>query len=52
VHGLPGAVVLIKVAQYNDFGGGAMCPQFFIGISFIRECVDTMVVVVVVVDIE
>ncbi len=52
MHGLPGAVVSIKVTQYNDFGGGAVCPQIFVRIPFVRERVDAMVVVVVIVDIE
>ena len=44
--------MLIKVAQYNDFGGQAAGPFVFVRFPFICESVDAPVVVVVIIYVE
>ena len=45
-------MVPIEVAQYDDFRGGVARPCVLVHVPFVCECVDALVVVVVVIDIK
>ena len=50
--GLPGTVVTVEVPQYDYLSGGIVHPFVFFRVPFVRESVDGLVVVDVVIYVE